>query len=153
VPLFPEKKENYFGITLHHPNLARYTLETANYAMPPDSHLNFRLRGIPLDCRTKLGVCDLVRRTLSIDQRTPVIVYSLSLNPSDPRSRVATLTFDKIPSLLPDRPEKQWAFYPQVPESQDEDGDVNMDPIVFDMHFIGFTPLNSVEDDDACHVE
>lgn len=122
--------------------------------MAPDKHSNFRLRGIPLSYRSRNEVRQLIQDVLSIESGAIAAVHSLATNPTERTTKVATLSFNTIPPPLSDRSNKQWIL--PLPASKDADGDDDDDvfrkPLVFDTHFMGFTPLQHTEQDD-CRIE
>ncbi|KAB2572339.1 Agglutinin [Lasiodiplodia theobromae] len=117
----------------------------------PDSNVTFRLRGIPSQYSTKNAVQELVERTLSIHPDTRFDVHSVAANPLEPTSRVATISFQVIPTSLSDRSKKEWVLEPQG-DWYSDDIDGWRKPLVFDTHFSGFTPLQSTKQED-CEVD
>lgn len=122
--------------------------------MAPDKYSNFRLRGIPLSYRSRSEVRQLIQDVLSIESGAIAAVHSLATNPTERTTKIATLSFTTIPPSLSDRSKKQWKF--PLPSSEDTDGDdddgVFKKDLVFDTHFMGFTPLQHTEQDD-CRIE
>lgn len=60
--------------------------------------------------------------------------------PESPRSKQATVMFQTPPSLIQNNPERQqWS----VPDQ----GPLNGDDIMLDIHFMGMTALNDVDSD------
>ncbi|KAF5695157.1 ankyrin protein 3 [Fusarium denticulatum] len=115
--------------------------------MAAASHKNFRLRGIPLECETRSEVCSLIQKTLALEPSASPTVYSLACSPTDPNSKVATLTFPSIPECLSDRSKVEWNF------NQSDDGDIDFSrSLAFDTHFTGFTPFHRASDKD-CYID
>ncbi|KAF5231474.1 hypothetical protein FANTH_13386 [Fusarium anthophilum] len=115
--------------------------------MAAASHKNFRLRGIPLECETRSEVCSLVLKTLALEPNASPTVYSLACSPTDPNSKIATLSFPSIPECLSDRTKVEWSF--------DLSGDNDIDfsrSLAFDTHFTGFTPFHRTSDND-CQID
>ncbi|KAG9495576.1 hypothetical protein J7337_013826 [Fusarium musae] len=115
--------------------------------MAAASHKNFRLRGIPLECETRSEVCSLVQKTLALEPNASPTVYSLACSPTDPNSKIATLSFPSIPECLSDRTKVEWSF--------DLSGDNDIDfsrSLAFDTHFTGFTPFHRTSDTD-CQID
>ncbi|KAF5649613.1 ankyrin protein [Fusarium sp. NRRL 52700] len=115
--------------------------------MAAASHKNFRLRGIPLACETRSEVCSLVQKTLALEPNASPTVYSLASSPTDPHSKIATLSFPSIPDSLSDVSKVEWSFH----LSDDEEIDFSRS-LAFDSHFTGFTPLHRASDSD-CHID
>ncbi|KAH7001010.1 hypothetical protein EDB80DRAFT_83814 [Ilyonectria destructans] len=120
--------------------------------MPTNRHQNFRLRGIPRECETRVAVRELVKRILSIDTGASVVVHSLAVSSLEQNSKVATLSFHTLPPCLSDCPRNEWVFNLPADETSDEDGFSRRKSLVFDTHFSGFTPLQHTKDDD-CNVD
>ncbi|KAF5963252.1 ankyrin protein 3 [Fusarium bulbicola] len=111
------------------------------------SHKNFRLRGIPLECQTRSEVCSLIQKTLALEPNASPTVYSLAVSPTDPNSKIATLSFPSIPDCLSDRSKVEWSF------NLSDDNDIDFSrSLAFDTHFSGFTPFHRTSDND-CHVD
>lgn len=120
--------------------------------MVADGDLNFRVRGIPNAYENKSGVRKLIMEVLSIQPGTSVSVRSLAASPIDANTRVATVVFHRLPAPLSDRDKDEWSFSLPVREDVDED-DIDWPlPIIFDTHFIGFTPLDHASQSES-HVE
>lgn len=120
--------------------------------MAPDSHSNFRLRGIPQSYQSRREVQELVKNVLSVGAEAIFTVQSLATNPIERTSKVATLTFNTIPSPLSDRSKKQWVVPLPQSDGVDDDERISRKPLVFDTHFVGFTPLQHTEQDN-CRIE
>lgn len=120
--------------------------------MAADQHKNFRLRGIPHNCRTRRDVRDLVKRVLSIAAGQSLTIHSLAASPVEKTSLVATLSFQTLPGILSDGSRNEWIVGIPPDDDADEDALSRIKPLVFDTHFSGFTPLQHTEDDD-CFVE
>ncbi|KAF5600613.1 ankyrin protein 3 [Fusarium pseudoanthophilum] len=116
-------------------------------AMAAASQKNFRLRGIPLECETRSEVCSLIQKTLALEPSASPTVYSLACSPTDPKSKVATLTFPSIPECLSDRSKVEWNF------NLSDDNDIDFSrSLAFDTHFTGFTPFHRASDKD-CYID
>ncbi|QGI87870.1 hypothetical protein CEK25_002826 [Fusarium fujikuroi] len=116
-------------------------------AMAAASHKNFRLRGIPRDCETRSEVCSLIQKTLALEPSASPTVYSLACSPTDPNSKIATLSFPSIPECLSDRTKTEWSF--NLSDGNDIDFSRSL---AFDTHFTGFTPFHRTNDND-CHID
>ncbi|WKT53426.1 hypothetical protein QSH57_003988 [Fusarium oxysporum f. sp. vasinfectum] len=116
-------------------------------AMAASNHKNFRLRGIPLEYETRNEVCSLVHKTLALEANASPTVYSLAPSPTDPNSKIATLSFPSIPNCLSDRSKDEWNFN----VSEDNDFDFGRS-LSFDTHFTGFTPFHRASDTE-CHID
>ncbi|TPX16068.1 uncharacterized protein E0L32_004063 [Thyridium curvatum] len=120
--------------------------------MVADGDLNFRVRGIPNAYENKSGVRKLIMEVLSIQPGTSVSVRSLAASPIDANTRVATVVFHRLPTPISDRDKDEWSFSLPVREDVDED-DIDWPlPIIFDTHFIGFTPLDHASQSES-HVD
>ncbi|KAG4261421.1 hypothetical protein FPRO04_10571 [Fusarium proliferatum] len=115
--------------------------------MAAASHKNFRLRGIPRDCETRSEVCSLIQKTLALEPSASPTVYSLACSPTDPNSKIATLSFPSIPECLSDRTKTEWSF--NLSDGNDIDFSRSL---AFDTHFTGFTPFHRTNDND-CHID
>ncbi|KAH7215630.1 hypothetical protein DER44DRAFT_806689 [Fusarium oxysporum] len=115
--------------------------------MAASNHKNFRLRGIPLEYETRNEVCSLVQKTLTLEPNASPTVYSLARSPTDPNSKIATLSFPSIPDSLSDRSKDEWNFN----LSEDNDFDFGRS-LAFDTHFTGFTPFHRASDTE-CHID
>ncbi|KAI1060120.1 hypothetical protein LB506_011261 [Fusarium annulatum] len=115
--------------------------------MAAASHKNFRLRGIPRDCETRSEVCTLIQETLALEPSASPTVYSLACSPTDPNSKIATLSFPSIPECLSDRTKTEWSF--NLSDGNDIDFSRSL---AFDTHFTGFTPFHRTNDND-CHID
>ncbi|CVL05986.1 related to ankyrin 3 [Fusarium proliferatum] len=115
--------------------------------MAAASHKNFRLRGIPRDCETRSEVCSLIQKTLALEPSASPTVYSLACSPTDPNSKIATLSFPSIPECLYDRTKTEWSF--NLSDGNDIDFSRSL---AFDTHFTGFTPFHRTNDND-CHID
>ncbi|KAI1013658.1 hypothetical protein LB503_010485 [Fusarium chuoi] len=115
--------------------------------MAAASHKNFRLRGIPRDCETRSEVCSLIQKTLALEPSASPTVYSLACSPTDPNSKIATLSFPSIPECLSDRTKIEWSF--NLSDGNDIDFSRSL---AFDTHFTGFTPFHRTNDND-CHID
>ncbi|KAH7308422.1 hypothetical protein B0I35DRAFT_380188, partial [Stachybotrys elegans] len=113
---------------------------------------NFRLRGIPPECRTRTDVRELVQRALSIEPGVSLAVHSFAASPVEQSSRVATLSFSSLPDNLSDRSRNQWVVKLPVTDDSYEDSPGWAQTLVFDTHFTGFTPLHRIRDED-CHLD
>jgi hypothetical protein len=123
-----------------------------NLSRTSDRLLNFRLRGIPPEYKSRANVRELVKTALSIESGASVTVYSLVINPVDHSNQVATLSFHTLPDRLSGGSRNEWVFNLPADESSDESGFSLRKPLIFDTHFKGFTSLHQPEDED-CHVE
>ncbi|KAF5702550.1 ankyrin protein 3 [Fusarium globosum] len=111
------------------------------------SHKNFRLRGIPRECETRSEVCSLIQKTLALEPSASPTVYSLACSPTDPNSKIATLSFPSIPDCLSDRTKVEWSF------NLSDDNEIDFSrSLAFDTHFTGFTPFHRASDND-CHID
>jgi hypothetical protein len=116
-------------------------------AMVSSQHLNFRLRGIPLQYETRNEVCSLIQKTLGLEPSASPTVYSLAVCPVTHNSKIATVSFPSIPKSLSDRARDEWVF------SLSEDDNIGFGTsLVFDTNFAGFTPFHRSSDED-CHIE
>ncbi|KAI1036247.1 hypothetical protein LB504_011378 [Fusarium proliferatum] len=116
-------------------------------AMAAASHKNFRLRGIPLECETRSEVCSLIQKTLALEPSATPTVYSLACSPTDPNSKIATLSFPSIPDCFSDRSKVEWNF------NLSDDNDIDFSrSLSFDTHFTGFTPFHRASDKD-CYID
>jgi hypothetical protein len=103
----------------------------------------FRVRGLPNDVKTAEDVASLLSSRLGdISDDYCIRVYSLAttLNSwESPRSKMATVMFQTLPSLIQEsHGEKEWF----VPANQ---GQPHVDGLMLDTHFMGMTPMNDVE--------
>ncbi|EXK24731.1 hypothetical protein FOMG_18558 [Fusarium oxysporum f. sp. melonis 26406] len=115
--------------------------------MAAGGHKNFRLRGIPLECETRSEVCSLIQKTLALKPSASPTVYSLACSPTDPNSKIATLSFPSIPGCLSDGTKVDWSF------NLSDDNDIDFSrSLAFDTHFTGFTPFHRASDND-CHID
>ncbi|KAH8891599.1 hypothetical protein GQ53DRAFT_687160, partial [Thozetella sp. PMI_491] len=114
--------------------------------MATDRNLNFRLRGIPRVYQSREDVRKLVNHVLSIEQGASVNVHSLAKSPVDLNSNVATLTFDTLPSWFSGSTSKEWTVILRPGEIQEEAAFGPNKFLVFDTHFLDFTPLQNDED-------
>ncbi|KAF5688788.1 ankyrin protein 3 [Fusarium circinatum] len=88
-----------------------------------------------------------VSKTLSLEPNASPVVYLLAYSPTDPNSKIATLSFPSIPDCLSDRSKVEWSF------TLCDDNDMDFSrPLAFDTHFIGFTPFHRTSDND-CHID
>lgn len=95
---------------------------------------------------------DLVKTVLSIENGASVTIHSLTTNPINSNSKVATLSFHIVPASLSNSSKNEWVFTMPSDQSLNE---MNFDrrmSLVFDTHFSGFTPLQHAPDNE-CHVE
>ncbi len=104
----------------------------------------FRLRGLPNTITTLEGVASLLCSLLDSTPLDTIHVFSLaaSLNiHENPPSKVATVMFDKVPSVIRDDHEynNEWL----VSATTDTEGDLTLDT-----HFLGMTPLNDSHPDE-----
>lgn len=105
----------------------------------------FRARGLPSDVKTLEDVASLLSLRLGDVPRDSIRVYSLAttldftLNLWEyPRTKMATVMFQTLPSLIQNSPgEQQWSVPAQGPQ--------NFDDVILDTHFMGMTPLNDVD--------
>ncbi|KAG5753803.1 hypothetical protein H9Q70_003566 [Fusarium xylarioides] len=115
--------------------------------MAAGGHKNFRLRGIPHECETRSEVCSLIQKTLALEPNDSPTVYSLAYSPTDPNSKIATLSFHSIPDCLSDRSKVEWSF------NLSDDNDIDFSrSLAFDTHFTGFTPFHRASDED-CYID
>ena len=102
----------------------------------------FRVRGLPNDVKTSEDVAGLLSSRLGDISDDCIQAYSLatSLNSwESPRSKVATVMFQTLPSLIQENHgEKEWF----VPANQ---GQPHVDGLMLDTHFMGMTPMNDAE--------
>ncbi|KAL7928945.1 ankyrin repeat protein [Trichoderma chlorosporum] len=113
---------------------------------------NFRLRGIPCECETRADVRELVKRILSIEAGTSVVVHSLAISPIEQISKVATPSFHALPDCLSDCSRNEWVFSLPADETLCENSFSRRKSLVFDTHFSGFTSLQHTKDVDY-HVD
>lgn len=119
--------------------------------MARDSYTNFRVRGIPERYQIKAHVRKLVRNVLDIGIEIQPIVCSLTSSPVKQGYQVATLRFSKVPEVLSDDTRSEWKFdipYDGDADYVDDDADEVPKRLIFDTHFLGFTPLQSGKDSD-----
>ncbi|RDA91605.1 hypothetical protein CP533_4638 [Ophiocordyceps camponoti-saundersi (nom. inval.)] len=109
----------------------------------PTHHQNFRLRGIPCQLQTRLEVRELVKKVLSVEPGVSLAVHSLAINPVEQRSKIATLSFQTLPSPLSDKSKNEWIFDHPLDVLEPKT------PLVFDTHFSGFTPLHRSQEHDC----
>lgn len=107
------------------------------------AYLNFRLRGIPFEYQSRSDVATLVKSVLAIDPDAKVTIHSLALNPVDPETMVATVTFGSIPNRLCNG-KNEWVL--ELPFSDPHEHFKPRKNLVFDTHFSGFTPLQETAD-------
>jgi hypothetical protein len=102
----------------------------------------FRVRGLPNDVKTAEDVASLLSSRLGDISDDCIRVYSLATalySWESPRSKMATLMFQTLPSLIQEsHGEKEWF----VPANQ---GQPHVDGLILDTHFMGMTPMNDVE--------
>ncbi|KAF5716140.1 ankyrin protein 3 [Fusarium mundagurra] len=140
-------KEWKFAIKERRRLIKTERVAAAASVMAAPSHKNFRLRGIPLECETRSEVCSLIQKTLALEPSASPTVYSLACSPTDPNSKVATLTFPSIPECLSDRSRVEWNF------DLSDDNDIDFSrSLAFDTHFTGFTPFHRASDKD-CYID
>jgi hypothetical protein len=106
--------------------------------------LTFRVRRIPATL-TSLTLPSYLQSYFKEDNDAPIeiIVRSLAPSPDDwnvPAKQTATVEFTKLPHCFTDPAQTQWKI-PSNGSYQD---------VLFDKDFLGFTPLNHVQD--ANHV-
>lgn len=100
----------------------------------------FRVRSLPNSAKTFEDVASLLSQRLSDIQSDDICVYSLAttLNSwENPRSKVATVMFQTLPSLIQQMQGKdEWSI---------PGGSILNDGFIMDTNFMGMTPLNDVE--------
>jgi hypothetical protein len=105
------------------------------------SKLVFRLCGLPNAVDTTEDVKSLVNERLDDIPVHSIHVYSLATTLNfweNLPSKVATIMFDTLPSLILDSPDNDhWA----IPSSR----------LVLDTNFLGMTPLNDIQPP-SCHL-
>ncbi|EHK22131.1 uncharacterized protein TRIVIDRAFT_150386 [Trichoderma virens Gv29-8] len=105
--------------------------------MPSEKQKVYRLSNIPADA-DRHTVFQLLVQALSDVSYENIQLFSLafSIDHLDgSRSKLATLTFNKVPNIVKDEPNKsQWKL--QLPGLSNS--------LILDTHFLGFTPLNDV---------
>ncbi|UKZ73736.1 hypothetical protein TrVFT333_001386 [Trichoderma virens FT-333] len=105
--------------------------------MPPEKQKVYRLSNIPADA-DRHTVVQLLGQALGDVSYEHIQLFSLAFSidhlDGSP-SKLATLTFNKVPNIVKDEPNKsQWKLQlPGLPNS-----------LILDTHFLGFTPLNDV---------
>ena len=113
----------------------------------------YRVQGIPgaytkEDCRKLLSAILPGER----DNPEPTI-HSLAADPSSSlgnRFQIATVTFRRDPIYIQDG-QSEWLL--PVTQLRSLSGKVMVSSITVDSHFLGFTPLNSVEDGSGHNIE
>ncbi|OMP83587.1 hypothetical protein BK809_0004968 [Diplodia seriata] len=114
-------------------------------------YLTFRLRGLPRTYVDESSVQQLIKTLFSI-QPAGVTVFSLANSPVDSETRVATLSFRRVPLELCDNSMGQWTFdHPPYDDAQNK-ATTRKYQLVFDTHFRGLTPLHR-QPDFGCSVE
>ena len=101
--------------------------------------VTFRVRRIPAAIR-KTDLVDFLRRSVpGLGDEGNIQLRSLAVSPDDltfPPSQTATLEFTRPPERFKGATESSW--FVQI--SGSDEG------LLFDTNFLGFTPLNRVED-------
>ncbi len=117
------------------------------------SHKTYRVQGIPA-AYTKEGSRILLSSILEGDGENPgPTVHSLGIDPSssaDNTFQTATVTFKQDPKIFQDKKD-DWVF--PITRSSSLHYRATSYSLKFDSHFLGFTPLNSVENDSAHKIE
>lgn len=113
------------------------------------NYKNFRLQGIPDTILDRSDLRQLVREILSLDVGTNVTVHSLASSPIAQSTKVATLSFDPVPSIFSGNVPSQWRFPIPTPGGFDEGVVFRRRNVVFDTHFQGLTPLHHQQDHDC----
>lgn len=101
----------------------------------------FRLRGVPDRISSRKDAVSLLSKTLGLSS-DHITIYSLatSSNQWQPMSKVATVQFKSIPSILDSETSStEWKF--PIPDSQHDE------VLILDTQFTGMTALNDVETD------
>jgi hypothetical protein len=129
------------------PFIQSHSRTQAVVAMVASQHMNYRLRGIPLEYETRNEVCSLIQKTLGLEPSASPTVYSLAVYPVTHTSKIATVSFPSIPESLQDRARDEWIF----PLSEDDSIGFGRS-LVFDTNFAGFTPFQRSSDED-CLIE
>jgi hypothetical protein len=113
----------------------------------------YRVQGLPATY-TQEGCEILLNSVLGHDSENPEsTVHSLGVDPcssEDARYLTATITFKKEPSVLQDG-KSQWALSTLTPRCSNTRGIASS--ITVDNNFLGFTPLNSFENDSSHKIE
>jgi len=117
------------------------------------SHKTYRVQGIPA-AYTKEESRILLSSILEGDGENPEpIVHSLGIDPSSSagkRFQTATVTFKQDPKIFHDKKD-DWVF--PITRSRPLHYGATSYSLKFDSHFLGFTPLNSFENDTAHKIE
>ncbi|KAH8721576.1 hypothetical protein GQ44DRAFT_623108 [Phaeosphaeriaceae sp. PMI808] len=108
---------------------------------------SYRVSGLPHDASFEDSVNILSALFDTDSHKTEPDVHSLGLDPyrfGRTVSKVATATFAQIPETLCEG--NNWTF--SVDSAAYRPGSATKFPVTIDTHFLGFTPLNSVKDDE-----
>lgn len=121
-----------------------------------EKDLTYRVSGLPVGV-SKQDTAGILSSLFDRDeQRTDPRVHSLGLDPhrfGRSVTRVATVTFSQTPQELA-AGRQQWNFVVHDTSwVRDTPYDGGPFPIMIDIHFLGFTPLNLVKDDEEHKVE
>lgn len=118
-----------------------------------EKDLTYRVSGLPVGVSTRDAARILSSLFDNDGQITGPTVHSLGLDPhrfGRTVTRVATVTFAQTPRAL-DAGHQQWNFTAHARAYRPDDD--ALFPIMIDTHFLGFTPLNIVKDDEEHKVE
>ena len=117
------------------------------------SYKTYRVQGIPATY-TKEDSRILLTSILQRDNDNPEpIIHSLGIDPSssvDNRFQTATVAFKQDPRIFQDK-KGDWLL--PVPRSRSLHNQVPISSIKVDSHFLGFTPLNSFENESTHTIE
>ena len=117
------------------------------------SHKTYRVQGIPA-AYTKEDSRILLSSILEGNGENPEpIIHSLGMDPSSSagnRFQTATVTFKRDLKIFQDKKD-DWVF--PIPRSRSLHYGATSSSLKFDSHFLGFTPLNSFENDSAHKIE
>ena len=119
------------------------------------SSTSFRVQGIPSDWdqkRTKLGV----NKALGLDSKTYGLkVHSLADSPYRHESkRVATITFQKVPARLQNVLNGYVSVSIKANEDiSSDDDEQEITELIFDINFLGLTPLSSYQNTQTHKIE
>lgn len=114
-----------------------------------ESGKTFRLRRIPHWCAGEETLRNVIRRVLDLDDSDHFHITSVASCPVNPEEKIATISFAEEPdSLSASRSHRQhgteWRFDASVIARGAD--------LIFDIHFMGFTPLHNA-DDSTCTIE
>jgi hypothetical protein len=117
------------------------------------SHKTYRVQGIP--ATYNIERCRILLNSIleGDSQNSEPIIHSLGMDPSsslENRFQTATVTFKKDPKTFQDKKD-DWLL--PVTRSRSLHSRATSSSIKFDSNFLGFTPLNSFEDNSEHKME